>query len=353
MADAPLGTQNPLVGDSCSPVTMAPQAQAQPQASSASAKSLVVRIKRKRLLPPIESLWLEVSERPAKRPELEISSLCLNDVEHQNPCKMVEARSKRLLFHHLETVKTLGAEDTSRVESLLMEARDGKMASTYKDRRKSSLKSNALAQTARFEQVWKRCKGANKDDSMSELFHLYDVVRLDVEADIAEKHRRQEQENREAELAENHLLRNYLPLLKEYLPTAAAKLESDVPLQPAEEDEYVYDVYAPEEDANGDETNEYYPMVHVIDDEDLRWGESSELEFDSEDSNDENNPLNDYPEEEDSGSEIKSDAEDTESDSDIQHEEQFSVMDGSDEYDGEFSEDFADFCGDNNDSADD
>eukprot|EP00250_Pteridium_aquilinum_P007078 c16872_g1_i1 orf=122-1180(+) len=275
-------------------------------------KPLMVRIKRKRLQPPIESLWLEVSERPTKRLEAELLSFSLNESDIKSSDKAVESKSSRLLFHHLDTVTSFGREETTRVNSLLREFHNesgkerhrswiknkhGKLQTTSRE------KHRELASKARFEQVWRSRKGVTKQDNLSEVFRLYDIVRVDMEADILKKHERE---------AENRLLQDFLPLLKEHLPTVAAEVESSTTSSVMEEvcaDEYVYDVYALGEDADGGEADMLdYPMIQVIDDEDFRWGSSSESEYDSEDSNDENNPLNDYPEEEED-SECSLDAE--------------------------------------------
>lgn len=312
-------------------------------------KSIIVRIKRKRLQDPVGSLWVEVSARPAKRPELDLSSLSLHDGEGpMSRDTTVETRSTKLLFRHLETITSFGAEETSRVETLLKNAGDEKGFRKWKERRQVSTRKKdyhgahlttarmtheALAKAARFEQVWRSRNDPPKDDIMSEFFHLYDVVQVDAEVNVADKHQSERQAKREAELADNQLLHNYLPLLRDFLPTAATQLESELPSQSTKEDEYVYDVYALEEGADGSEAdNADYPMVHLIDGEDCGWG-SSDSQFDSEDSNDENNPRNDYPEEEDSDFEIESDAEEgtSESDSEIGDEELLAKDDGSEE----------------------
>lgn len=58
------------------------------------------------------------------------------------------------------------------------------------------------ARTARFEQVWRsrrrdgRKEGDDDDDPMRELFHLYDVVHVDVEIENAAKTERRKQAKR-------------------------------------------------------------------------------------------------------------------------------------------------------------
>ncbi|KAI5066463.1 hypothetical protein GOP47_0019087 [Adiantum capillus-veneris] len=296
-------------------------------------KPPMVRIKRKRLQLPIESLWLEVSERPTKRLEAELCSFSLNDSNIQGPHEEAESKSSRLLFHHVDTVNSFGREETTKVNSLLREiheesskekhriwpkSKHGKLsASTSRE------KHQKMARKARFEQVWRKRKGVTKQDNLSELFHLYDIVRVDLEADILDK---QESE------AENRLLQDFLPLFKDYLPSVAAEVESSTMCcMNKEEDEYVYDVYALGDEANGggDTDTSDYPLIQVVDDEDLMWGASSESQHDSEDSNDENNPLNDYPEEEDD-SDVETDS--ALSRSAVAERKQSAVLDASEEY---------------------
>lgn len=337
---------------------MTMEAEAEPCRSSAStqqtagsqdeARPMMVRIKRKRLQPPIEALWLEVSERPSKRLEAELLAFSLNDSDTTSSDKAVESKPSMLLFHHVDTVTSFGSEETTRVDSLLRKFHND----SDKDRHRSWVKSKhgkplttsrekhqELASKARFEQVWRSRKGATKQDNLSELFHLYDIVRVDLDANLLEKH------EREAELAENRLLQDFLPLFKEYLPSVAAEVESSTTTSfvVKEQDDYVYDVYALREGAVGGEAERDildYPMIQVIDDEQSGWGSSEESEYDSEDSNAENNPINDYPEED--GSEQSLDAEtDEDSVSGSEDEGKHSVqLNASQEYDSEAVEEW-------------
>eukprot|EP00249_Psilotum_nudum_P023710 c28959_g1_i1 orf=534-1700(+) len=279
-------------------------------------KPLVVRIKRKRMHAPVESVWLEVTDRPAKRQELSLARLSLDD--NTGVGAVPEVKTTRMLFHHLETFTSLGVKEASQVNSILKKARDRRsMQERWKEWRQN-LKINMVKQglllatareahqsvsgAARFEQVWRRRRGFEKeykDDTMCELFHLYDVVRVDNEEEVAESSSRRQQAKREVEVSEGQILCNYLPLLREYLPSAASEIEEDLSSQRDDEDGYVYDVYALEEGATeceGDKTD--YPIIQVKDDDDFYWGDSGESEYDSEDSNCENNPQNEYPEEE-------------------------------------------------------
>ncbi|MCO5577341.1 hypothetical protein L7F22_031170 [Adiantum nelumboides] len=295
-------------------------------------KPLMVRIKRKRLQLPIESIWLEVSERPTKRLEAEFLSFSLNNSDIQGSDAAAESKSSRLLFHHVDTVTFFGKEETTRVNSLLREIHDEPRKEKHRICPKSKHgklltstsreKHQEVSRKARFEQVWRSRKGITKQDNLSKLFHLYDIVRVDLEADILDKQERE---------AENRLLQEFLPLFKEYLPSVATEVESSTAsCTTKEEDDYVYDVYALGDKANGGDVDiSDYPMIQVVDDEDYMWGASSESQYDSEDSNDENNPLNDYPEDKDDSEE---ETDSSLSQSEVAEGKHYLVSDASEEY---------------------
>lgn len=237
----------------------------------------------------------------------------------------------KLLFRRLETVSPSHSQtEASLYESLLQkvkerkhahenrkEPRDTRAKSKAQEKQKQDqllaaarIQHEAVAKRARFEQVWKsRRDGAKASaegvdpDPMRGLFQLYDVVRVDEES--AETLEKREKARREAELAQAALVANYLPLLRECMPEAAADIEKDLSSSnvPVETDDYVYDVYAMDEgfsDREG-EDEEFYPTVQIVETEGFEWGQPGESDYDSEDSNDENNPLNDYPDEDDFG----------------------------------------------------
>ncbi|KAG0612569.1 hypothetical protein M758_6G038300 [Ceratodon purpureus] len=290
-------------------------------------KLKVVRIKRKREQAPIESLWLEVSGPPSKRHEPDISSLSLEPESTSLPPTNIDTTTpSKVLFRRLETVSPSSKTEASLVESLLQKVNERKHAyEKRKEQQDSRAKSKAqgkqvlaaakerhevIAKRARFEQVWKSRRDVAKaaaenaeSDPMRELFHLYDVVRVDEESPEALAKR--EKAKREAEEAQDAILRNYLPLLRECLPEAAADLEQDLNSRgvSVETDDYVYDVYAMDEGFSDDEDDEeaFYPTVQIVETEGFDLQEADDSDYDSEDSNDENNPLNDYPDEDDFG----------------------------------------------------
>jgi hypothetical protein len=295
-------------------------------------KLKVVRVKRKREQAPIENLWLEVSDPPRKRHEPDISSLTLSPA--QPPANTEASVSSKVLFRRLETVSPSDKTEASLYETVLQKVNERKHAYEKRKDQRENQKSKvqehlhaaardqheALAKRARFEQVWKSRRDPAKAAAESELFQLYDVVRVDEESpDVLAK---RETARKEAEAAQAALLRDYLPLLRDCLPEAAADLEQDLATTaPVEADDYVYDVYAVDEGFGDQEGGEeaFYPTVQIIDDEHFDMGGDVESEYDSQDSNDENNPLNDYPDEDDFGEfgDEKSDSDDSDDSGDF------------------------------------
>ncbi|GFP80552.1 RNA-directed DNA methylation 4 [Phtheirospermum japonicum] len=129
---------------------------------------------------------------------------------------------------------------------------------------------------------------------------LYDVVRVDVEEQEVEV---QKEKSRDTDLDDHMMMAQYLPLLRDVLPSAAVEIESDIhdfmSKKQASSCGYVYDFYAVNEDVNMMEGDSEipFPLVQVNDDDEFYDG-PDDSEYETDDSNAENNPLNDYPEEE-------------------------------------------------------
>ncbi|KAJ0046375.1 hypothetical protein Pint_05119 [Pistacia integerrima] len=103
--------------------------------------------------------------------------------------------------------------------------------------------------------------------------------------------------SRDTSLEDSRLLSSYLPMLREFIPGAAEEIEADVRSYMSTLDDYVYDYYAVNDDMNVDEedASHSFPLVQV-DEEDFYDGPDVS-EYDSEDSNAEDNPRNEYPDE--------------------------------------------------------
>ncbi|CAK9265044.1 unnamed protein product [Sphagnum jensenii] len=285
-------------------------------------KPRLVRVKRAREQAPIDTLWLEVSERPSKRHEPDIGTLTLSSKE-PHLSLAIEDVSKKLLFRRVETISPSGEKGVPLYESLLVippppDTKACMQQETHEIPLLIVLCNlweilQAVAKAARFEQVWRSRRGGERVaaddahmDGMHDFFHLYDLVRIDVEAEAAKKAASQEQAKREAAMAENSFMASYLPLLHECLPEVAADVEAQIASSLDSlhtKEDYVYDVYAMEDtnEPEVDEEDEDYPTVQILETEGYDWREPNDSDYDSEDSNAENNPLHDYPEEEDFG----------------------------------------------------
>ncbi|KAM7258626.1 hypothetical protein ACFE04_014367 [Oxalis oulophora] len=154
----------------------------------------------------------------------------------------------------------------------------------------------ASAKSARFEQIWRSRKGTTRerpDEDVHEKYQFYDVLRIDNEE------RSSAMDMEEMSLEDKKLLSSYLPLLEEFIPMAAAELESDIRGYMAQQDadEYVYDYYTVNDDmkVDSEDASNPFPLVQV-DDMDF-YDVPDESEYDSQDSNAEDNPQNDYPDE--------------------------------------------------------
>ncbi|KAI3987195.1 hypothetical protein MKX01_031679 [Papaver californicum] len=197
---------------------------------SSSSKPLIVRVKRKSSQSPLEALWLEINERPLKRPLINFDKLSITDSSQSEILK-----SKKVLVQHVETVGSSKAS-IHVLQSIVVpnsdEAVDFKTKveerrQTFKQENKQDKlllrareKHEVMTKNARFEQIWKRRKG--KD--IHELCNIYDVVRVDEEEEIPKKLEQTE----DMSLEDSQILCNFLPLLREYLPGVASEIQSDI-----------------------------------------------------------------------------------------------------------------------------
>ncbi|CAL5386331.1 unnamed protein product [Camellia sinensis] len=161
---------------------------------------------------------------------------------------------------------------------------------------KAKQKQEALSKNARFEQIWRSRKGrkeATHDDALHEICHVYDAVRVDVEETASEVQIRIWRITR---------LSSYLPLLRKFIPSAAAEIEyiHDYMSNQDHQRMTLYDLYAVKDDTNITEEDASNPFPVQVEDD----GEFCDAE---------DNPLNDYPDEDtsednkDSGSRTSSD----------------------------------------------
>ncbi|CAL9234942.1 unnamed protein product [Arabidopsis halleri] len=265
-------------------------------------KPVIVRVKRKVGQSLLDAFWLEINERPLKRPTLDLSKLSISDSGERGPSVAEVVKPKKVLVRHLETVtdsETPADIIHSLFESDLTEksCSKGKFEERKfafkKDNRKeqrltkSVQKQQIAAMNARFEQIWRSRKG-NKE-GIHDKCHFFDVIRVDAEE-------RRDNAQEFTSLEDQKILASFLPLLRECIPTAAEEIEADI--QSSHTEEYVYDYYAVNEemDISEDSSKNQFPLVIVEDEEEFCDG-SDESDFDSEDSNAEDHPKTDYPEE--------------------------------------------------------
>ncbi|EES09111.1 hypothetical protein BDA96_05G008400 [Sorghum bicolor] len=290
----------------------APAGEASTSEPAAKGKPIVVRVKRKPSQTRPDAFWLEINERPAKKAMLDFSSLSISDPPSSSSAASAKAseepRVKKLLVQHIETVHHSEAVEDVLHSLLLADLNSKEIKSKTKewndrikqDKKPEELRSAArqrhedMGRNARFAQIWKSRKGENNDadDSLREICHLYDAVQVDHDD---EKH---PAEPRITSFEEGAVLCNFLPLIREYLPSAAEEIESDIISLAQSEDSEVYDIYTVKEvdDTNMEATSAAsYPRLQVDDGEDECYDD--DYPYDTDDSNAEDNPLFDYPDE--------------------------------------------------------
>ncbi|KAL8146359.1 hypothetical protein AgCh_004196 [Apium graveolens] len=283
--------------------------------SSAPAKNdkpVVVRVKRKAFQSRLDAFWLEINDRPLKRPLIDFEKLSLS----QSSTKVEEVKTKKVFVQHIETL----SNSEVKVDVLRSFVKQEQLLGKAKKEHEISAKN------ARFEQVWRKRKGtkeANHDEALKEMCQLYDVVRVDVPETT---HEGKEYRNTEMEEEEHMMMSSLLPLLRECVPDAASEIESEIDnyiSKGAGRDDYVYDLYAVKDDATmmSEDALNPFPLVQVDDNDDDFYDGPDDSENDSYDSNAEDNAMNEYPDEETSSNEETQ----SKSSDDISEEDEISV----------------------------
>ncbi|AQK38684.1 RNA-directed DNA methylation 4 [Zea mays] len=298
-------------------------------------KPIVVRVKRKPSQNRPDAFWLEINERPAKKAAIDFSRLSISEPSSSSASVKAseEPRVKKILVQHIETVHHSEAVEDVLQSLLLVDSNSKETKSKTKewndrikqDKKPEQLRSAArqrhedMGRNARFAQIWKSRKGEKADagDSLREICHLYDAVQVDPDD---EKHPAEPRQVfftiyqaiwnvelycfmfpynihcRITSFEEGAVLCNFLPLIREYLPSTAEEIEADIISLAQSEDSEVYDIYTVKE---VDDTMEAtsaasYPRLQVDDGEDECY---EDCPYDTDDSNAEDNPLFDYPDE--------------------------------------------------------
>ncbi|CAI9107109.1 OLC1v1006397C1 [Oldenlandia corymbosa var. corymbosa] len=281
-----------------------------PASSSAppgSDKPVIVRIKRKANQSRLDAFWLEINERPLKRPLLDFGKLSLSD----SSAKVEELKSRKVFVQHVDTVTT-SEVTTDILQPFVSHSAAGPGSKEKTDTRRSFKTENKqeqllskakqhqeiLSKNARFEQIWRsrKVKDQYARDEACKMCHLYDIVRVEVKS--SEKH-----EEQSSELEDIRMMSDYLPLLREVLPSAAAEVEQeilDTHIKRALPDNYVYDYYAVKDDMDITEESGISPFPLVKVEEEEFYDGPDDSDYETDDSNAEGNPMNDYPDEESS-----------------------------------------------------
>ncbi|KAL5648270.1 hypothetical protein ACJX0J_039079, partial [Zea mays] len=239
---------------------------------------------------------LEINERPAKKAAIDFSRLSISEPSSSSASVKAseEPRVKKILVQHIETVHHSEAVEDVLQSLLLVDSNSKETKSKTKewndrikqDKKPEQLRSAArqrhedMGRNARFAQIWKSRKGEKADagDSLREICHLYDAVQVDPDD---EKH---PAEPRITSFEEGAVLCNFLPLIREYLPSTAEEIEADIISLAQSEDSEVYDIYTVKE---VDDTMEAtsaasYPRLQVDDGEDECY---EDCPYDTDDSN--------------------------------------------------------------------
>lgn len=287
-------------------------------------KPVIVRVKRKASQSPLDAFWLEINERPLKRSLLDFENLSISDSSGKE-----ELKTQKVLLQHVETISS--SEAIIDVVQLFVEpsSADASLGNTKGEQRRHTFKKEherqdrllskarneqeVLAKNARFEQVWRSRRGnkeAMHDQALDGMCRFYDVVRVDGE----ERSNKVELEE-DMSLEDRKLLSSYLPLLREFIPSAASQIESDLHACMSKQDDYEYDFYTVRDgmDIIKEDASNPFPLVQV-DEEDFYDGPDGS-DYETDDSNAEDNPLNDYPDEISAEEEVEAESEASENES--------------------------------------
>ncbi|XP_052176916.1 RNA-directed DNA methylation 4-like isoform X2 [Diospyros lotus] len=197
---------------------------------------VIVRVKRKAHQSALEAFWLEINERPLKRPLLDFQKLSISD----SPAKVEELKARKLFVQHVETVSSSEVSsdvllsfmpksaDEFESKGKIMEQRRMFKTESKQDQLlvKAKQKQEVLSKNARFEQIWRSRTSKTEtlqDSALDDMCRIYDVVRIDAEETTNEA-----QEQEYSDLEDHRIMSSYLPLLREFIPSAAAEFESNI-----------------------------------------------------------------------------------------------------------------------------
>ncbi|KAB2088952.1 hypothetical protein ES319_A03G033400v1 [Gossypium barbadense] len=254
-------------------------------------KPVIVRVKRKASQFRLDAFWLEINERPLKRPFSDFEKLSISESSQRE-----ELKSKKVFVRHVDTL-TSSQATVDIVQSFIPNSADVTEGNTKSQEGRRPQKTNY-----RQEQLSKSIQKQEKPVRTIILIQILENLKwfVSIKCNFTPEEIAKNARFEEESLEDRELLSSYLPLLREFIPAAAAEIEADVRAYMFEKDAdgYVYDYYTVKNDlgvGEEDMASNPFPLVKV-DDEDF-YDVPYESEYDSEDSNAEDNPRNDYPDE--------------------------------------------------------
>ncbi|XP_045798827.1 RNA-directed DNA methylation 4-like isoform X2 [Trifolium pratense] len=255
-------------------------------------KHVFVRVKRKPFQSPLDAFRLEIMERPLKHPLSDFGNLSI-----ANSSQNMEFHDKKVLVQHVKTISD--SEDTLDIVRSFLElrSRSASKSKSKVDERKNFFKEvnrqdqlvfkakqekESSAIDARFKQIWK----TSDENALQKICQFYDIVRVDYEEKI------KEEQQEDISLEDQRRLANFIPLLIDVIPKAAAEIEADTSVHSKQED-YVYDLYTVMDELIVEEESPYcYPLVQVDDEHFYDGPDNSDYETD--DSNVVDTSVTDY-----------------------------------------------------------
>ncbi|WJX75759.1 hypothetical protein P8452_59259 [Trifolium repens] len=240
-------------------------------------KHVFVRVKRKPFQSPLDAFRLEIMEKPLKHPLSDFGNLSI-----ANSSQNMEFHDKKVLVQHVKTI--CDSEVTLDIVRSFLEPRSRSAShskSKVAERKNSFKKVNSSDIDACFKQIWK----TPDENGLRKICQFYDIVRVDSEEKIKEK------QQEDISLEDQKLLANFIPLLIDVIPKAAAEIEADTSVHSNQED-YVYDLYTVTDEMIVEESPYCYPLVQVNDEHFYDGPDNSDYETD--DSNVVDTSVTDY-----------------------------------------------------------
>ncbi|XP_058739407.1 RNA-directed DNA methylation 4-like [Vicia villosa] len=231
-------------------------------------KRVFVRVKRKPFQSPLDALWLEINKMPLKHPLLDFGNLSI-----LNSSQNMELHKKLVLVQHVKTISS--PEDTLDIVHSFLEphSRSASESKSKVGKRNNFKKVNSSAIDDRFKQIRKTAD----ENALLKICQFYDIVRVDSEEKVKEV------QKEDVSSEDQRLLANFIPLLIDVIPKAAAEIEADISVH-SKQGHYVYDLYTlTDERMEEEDSSNSYPLVQVEDEHFYDGPDDSDYETDHSD----------------------------------------------------------------------